>query len=608
MIAGVIHTENVPFAPFAASGSSWQDHTAFLTGSSGNAPVANEDGSLHLVFYGMICNTAALRDELGNTGHPFRSNDPGELLLRLYEEKGDSFVRELDGAFAFALWDARREKLLLGRDRAGLKPLYYFQHKNSLVFAGDLPTLRKHPDFPAEIRCQAVADFLSLQYVPTPGTVYRNVFKLPPASILRFDLANGTCVVKKYWELKFLPKQKISFTDAKMELRRRVTHAVQKRLEADASYGVFLSGGVDSGIIAAVMAQLLPGEQIPAFTIGFEDAAYDERSLARSSGEFINNLSGGKLILQEKTLHAIPFRDFCKWFKNTGEPYCDTSLLPAGALCAFAREQVTAALCGDAADELFGGYERYQAMKLAQLCNILPETFRKCFFRKLLLEHLADAGERTFSGRLRRLCRTLGEDASRQYFSILDRCPAEIRQELFGDRLKGLTDPASVFGLHLNARNIADRCMETDFHLYLASDAIPKMHYAATAAGLDVRSPFLDREVMEFAASLPASFKVHGRERKYILREAFADCLAPEIFRGRKKGFGVPVGNLLRTIWQKDVPGLLFADPLFREGWLNRNGVEKLWQEHLDGKRDHTYILCSILALSLFLESDRKGS
>ncbi len=568
--------------------------------------MTNEDGFLSLAFAGEIYNGHVLREALKKSGHVFRTGSDAEILLHLYEDKGESFVRELDGRFAFALWDGSRRKLLLGRDRAGEEPLYYFIRKNTLVFGGELAALRKHPDFPAEWSNQAVAAFLSLQYVPSPRTVYREVFKLPPASILRFCPETGGMSIEKYWDLRFAPKRRISFADAKQELRHLVTEAVRKRLDGGASAGVFLSGGVDSGIIAPVMAGLLAPEKVPAFTIGFENATYDERHLARLSAEHINQFSGGVLDLQEKTLPPIPFRDFCKWFGNSGDLYCDTSLLPAGALCAFAREQVEMTLCGDAADELFGGYERYQVMKLARICHFLPEQLRKWLFSVVLHRCFPDAGERTFSGRVRRLCRVMGEPAARQYFSILDRCPASISEGLFGERLTGLNDPADFFVMRHSARDAAERCMETDFHLYLEGDTLPKMRRAACGASLNVRSPFLDRDVMEFAASLPPEFKVCRQKRKYILREAFADVLAPEVMAGRKRGFGVPVGEFLRTVWQKEVPEVLFTERLFHGGWVTRAGVENLWKEHLSGRYDHSYIICNLLVLSLALEKNAR--
>lgn len=625
-IAGVIHPAEMQEAIRAAEamnqaqfhrgpdgGGLWHDDVAVLAHrrlsiidlAGGAQPMSNEDGTIHLVFNGEIYNHIALRAQLKQSGHIFKTGCDTEVLLHLYEETGDFFVRELDGMFAFALWDAPRGKLLLGRDRAGKKPLHYFLRKNTLVFASEIAALRKHPDFPAELSGQAVADFLSLQYVPSPRTVYREVFKVPPGSVLRYFPETGRAAAEKYWDLSFLPKQRISFAEARGQLRYLVTQAVRKRLMSDVPFGVFLSGGVDSGIIASTMAQLRAPEITRAYSIGFEDPVYDERSLARISADFINLQTKGALQLHEKVLPEIPFRDFCRWFGNFGEPYCDTSYLPTGALCAFAREEVTMALSGDGADELFGGYERYQAMKLAKKCRLIPPPLRRWLFHGILQRCLADGGERTFSGRLRRLSRMLGEDSRRQYFRILDRCPEEAAADLFGERLKTFEDTAKVFHIRHTARAIAEKCMEIDFHLYLPGDILPKVDRASMASSLEVRCPFLDRDVVEFAATLPSAFKMRHDERKFILREAFADALAPEVFSGRKRGFGVPVSRFLRTTWAGEVPDVLFAERLFRGGWVTRRGVEKLWEDHLAGRGDHSYLICSLLVLSLFLEKER---
>ena len=590
-------------------GGVWHDGNAVLAHrrlaiidlAGGAQPMANEDGTLHLVFNGEIYNHAALRERLEQAGHVFRTACDTEVLLHLYEETGDMFVRELDGMFAFALWDAPRRKLLLGRDRAGQKPLHYFVQGKTLVFASELAALKHHPDFPAELDPRAAADFLSLQYVPSPRTVYTGVHKLSPASILRFFPDTGVLETEKYWDLNFLPKRDIPFADAKAELRRLVTEAVRKRLMSDVPFGVFLSGGVDSGVIAAVMTRLRAPEKTRAFTIGVADPRYDERDSARRTAAWINARTGGALEHCEKVVPESSFADFRDLFSRIGEPYADASLLPTAMLSRFARESVTMALSGDAADELFAGYDRYAAIRIAGLVRALPDKFRAGFFRRLR-SMFPDANERTAAGRLRRLCGMLAEPEARQYFAMLDRCPPELRRKLFGERLRDAPDSAGIFAVPLSAKDRVEQCMETDFHVYLENDTLPKMDRASMSASLEVRDPFLDREVVEFAASLPVSYKLHGGERKYILREAFADDLDPAISTGRKRGFGMPVGAWLRGAWRDPARETLFSGPLFADGWIVREAAEKLWEEHQAGVRDRTYILFDLLALSLFLE------
>ena len=621
-IAGAVKPRSMPEAVAAAEilnwaqfhrgpdgGGVWHDGLAVLAHrrlaiidlAGGAQPMANEDGTIHLVFNGEIYNHAALRNDLQTAGHVFRSACDTEVLLHLYEQKGDRFVDGLDGMFAFALWDAPQRKLLLGRDRAGQKPLHYFLRDGMLVFASELWALRQHPDFPAELDPEAVADFLSLQYVPSPRTVYAGVRKLAPASILRFFPDSGKLETERYWHPEFQPKRAIPFADAKAELRRLVTAAVRKRLMSDVPFGVFLSGGIDSAVIAGVMTKLRAPERTRAFTIGVADPRYDERDLARRTAAWINERTGGALDHCEKVVPDGSFEDFQTLFSAFGEPYADASLLPTAMLSRFARASVTMALSGDAADELFAGYDRYVAMRIARRADFLPGALRSAFFRRLR-SMIPDPGERTAAGRFRRLCGMLAEPADRRYFAMLDRCPAELRRELFGERLRDMPDAARIFDLPLTAKEAAERCMELDFHLYLENDTLPKMDRASMSASLEVRDPFLDRAVVEFASALPMSYKLHGHTRKRILREAFADELDPVVAAGRKRGFGMPVGAWLRGAWRDPARETLFAGRLFADGWIAHPAAERLWREHQSGTRDHTYILFELLVLSLFFE------
>jgi len=566
--------------------------------AGGHQPMTNEDGSHHLVFNGEIYNHAFLRKELQQKGHIFQCRCDTEVLLHLYEEEEESFVRKLDGMFAFALWDAPRKKLILGRDRAGQKPLYYFVKDRMLVFASELGALRLHPDFPAEPDPEAVSDYLSLQYVPGDRTVYKGVRKLVPGSVMTFFPDTGernSCI---YWQTDFRIKTSLDFRDAAEELRHLVTEAVRKRLMSDVPFGVFLSGGVDSAVIAAVMTRLRMPQETMAFTMGFGDPLYDERSAAKISASWISGRTGGALKQFERNVPACSFEELTGLLKHFGEPYADASFLPTAILSRFAREKIIMALSGDGADELFAGYERYLAMRLVRMTGFLPESVRQIFF-PMLEARIPDAGERTRTGRLRRLCRMLREPRDRQYFSILDRFPAELRNRLAGERLKNTADPARNFNFRHTAKDLAEQCMETDFRQYLEGDILPKMDRMSMAASLEVRNPFLDTEVVEFASSLPLEFKLCGTCRKHILTEAFRDDLAPEIRTGKKRGFGIPLGSWLCGPWKEPAAAVLFDGPLVRSGWVRRDGLEEVWQEHQQGIRDHRYILFNLTALGL---------
>ncbi len=574
---------------------------AIIDLAGGAQPMTNEDGTLHLVFNGEIYNHLELRAWLEAAGHRFRTGSDTEVILHLYEECGAEAPAALCGMFAFALWDSRKRVLLLGRDRAGQKPLVYFRKGRILVFASEINALRKHPDFPDEWDAAAVHDFLSLQYVPSPGCIYREVQKLPPAHTLLFDADSGQARLDCYWQVNLADKSDWSFAAAVQRLRELLTEAVRKRLMAEVPSGAFLSGGLDSAIIATLMTRLRQPERTAAFTIGFADRAYDERSGARLAANHINLLTGNSLDHREKVVDPGDFDLLRKIVPCYGEPFADASMLPTALLSAFAREQVTVILSGDGADEIFAGYERYLAMRFASRFNHLPEAVRRLLFR-LPARFLPDAGERTFFGRLRRLMMMLGASENGQYFSLLDRCPPALRARIAGERLRQADAETARLFCTRTAPDAVAQCMEIDFHTYLPGDILPKVDIASMASSLEVRNPFLDHEVIEFAATLPPEFKLHGRSRKHLLKHAFADLLPPETVAARKRGFGIPLAAWLRGRWQEPARTALWESPLPGSGWIDPRGMQELWEEHQQGRRDHSYLLWSLLVLALFME------
>lgn len=584
----------------------WQDERALLGHrrlsiidlAGGRQPMAAENAVI--VFNGEIYNHRQLRGELEQRGHTFRSASDTEVVLHCYLEYGERLVEKLQGMFALGLWDPVRRRLLLVRDRVGQKPLFYFRHGDELVFASEIAALRQHPEFPDELDPGAISDFLSLQYIPPHRCAYAQVKKLPPGSILTFDADSGESVICPYWRVDFSVKNTaITFDQAAEETRRLVTEAVRKRLMADVPSGVFLSGGLDSAIISGLAAQLRRPERTAAFTVTFAEKAYDEQAAAELSGSFIARQTGGALECFQRRVGLADFELLKKLLVRCGEPFADASILPTYLLAEFAREKITMALSGDGADEVFGGYERYAAMDLARFLR-LP---RPCF--ALLANCFPDRGERTRSGRLRRFLKMLDESSLRRYFALLDRCPPELKLRLFGEQLEEAVFFDSAAALELPAPTAADRierCLENDLERYLPGDILPKVDTASMAASLEVRNPFLDHELIEFAATLPRHFKLCGRSRKHVLKAAFADAVPPEIRHGRKRGFGVPVGDYLRRQWNAPARELLFDGKLIAESWIAERPLNRLWALHCAGKRDYSYLLFNLVALSLFLD------
>lgn len=571
---------------------------------TGDQPLYSEDKTVVLVINGEIYNYRELRRELEEKGHRFATASDSEVLIHLYEESGASFVSRLDGMFAFALYDSRKKRLFLGRDPMGKKPLYYFMRGGELVFASELGALRYHPDFPSEMDRDALADYFSLLYVPQPGTVYKDVFHLPPAHLMEFDCLAGSGRFFPYWRADFSKKLSGSREELGAELRRLVFKAVEKRLIADVPTGVFLSGGIDSNITAAVAAELLGEKGCTACTVGFSEHLYDERALARSGAAFISKRSGGGLRHRVKEVTPGDFSLVEELTAHCGQPYADSSILPTALLSAFAREEITVALSGDGADELFGGYERYLAMAMAEKFSSVPALLRRTALTCLSL--LPEGGERSFSGRLRRFLRISCVPEEERYFAILDRCTEKMRAKLFTPEFyRSLSATgAERFCRH---RGVLTTCCrkesysETDIRTYLPGDILPKADISSMASALEVRSPFLDRDVVNFAAALPWEMKLRNKERKSLLKYAFRDMLAPEILNAPKKGFGVPVASLLRSVWRSQAEELLFEGALRKNDILRRDSLEELWGQHCSGRRDHSYTLWSIIIFALFL-------
>ena len=573
---------------------------------NGNQPFKNEDGSVIAVFNGEIYNFRRLRDELTARGHTFRSATDTEVIVHLYEELGGECVRLLEGMFAFAVYNAKTRRLLLARDRLGQKPLLYFMTNGMLVFASEFPALKCHPEMPTELDVNAVSDYLSFQYVPGPGTIYRNVHKLAPGHQLEFRLNEGTTSIRSYWRLDHSLKLTESFDEAARTLRGLVEKSVERRLMADVPVGTFLSGGVDSTIITAVAAAKRLPEKTNAYTIGFNDRRYDERSFAARAAEAINRRTGGGLIHRERVVEPGDFSLLEKLCARCGEPYADASILPTARLSEFAASEIKVALSGDGADEVFCGYERYLAYRWASRFSLLPGFLQRPLL-KAVGAFCPDGGERSFSGRLRRFLRIMGTAPDQRYFTLLNRCGTPLKESLFGEKLRAAANrnSAELFDTlrwELTSANRIERLSELDLHTYLPGDILAKVDIASMAFSLEVRSPFLDREVVEFAARLPLSYKLRGAKRKRILCEAFKDVLPREISGRAKKGFGVPVAAYLRGEWRGAAEQALFDGRLCNGEYFRRDTVEKLWKEHLSGRRDRSYLLWSLLIFSLFLE------
>lgn len=584
---------------------------AIIDPASGHQPVTNEDGSLWIVFNGEIYNFIELKESLVSQGHMFKTNCDTEVLVHLYEQYGTKCLDRLNGMFAFAIYNKKNGELFLARDRLGQKPLVYFKTSKCFVFASELNALKQHPEMPTELDLQSIHDYLTLQYVPLPKTIFKGVCKLPPAHFMKINIQKQSCQLDRYWALDYQHKTVMDFDDAKSQLRELLQDAVKKRMISDVPLGAFLSGGIDSTLVVSLMAQIsdLP---VKAYTIGFHEENYDERKFAATVVSYLNKKNNASVEHCEQLVDPADFSVVEKLIYHYGEPFCDASMLPTFLLSKFTREHVTVAISGDGADELFAGYYRYLVMKFSRIVDVLPLSVRKMLGKNLLKYMPSSIEERTLIGKLQRLVKMSTSSRNERYLSIVNRCDEALKKNLYGQRFNNFTPHETqsfinAFYSITTAESTVEKIMETDIYSYLPGDILTKVDIASMATSLEVRSAFMDHRLAEFAASLPLSFKQHNTTRKYILKEAFKDIIPNEIFSRKKLGFGVPIASWFRKKWDQPLRDNLLNGICVNEGYFNKKTIETLVKDHQSMKADWSYALWAILIFELFLKQLKSG-
>jgi asparagine synthase (glutamine-hydrolysing) len=567
----------------------------------GHQPMTNEDGTLWLVFNGEIYNFRDLRNQLFPRGHIFRTRTDTEVILHLYEEHGERVVDHLRGMFAFALWDERREQLLLARDRLGKKPLVYHDDGSRVAFASELQALLETPGIPRAVSPQALDLYLTYQYVPAPLAIFDGIRKLPPAHYLVAS-PQGTRI-ERYWEPPTATAEAADAARCAEELREQLSEAVRMRLISDVPLGAFLSGGIDSSIVVGLMARHTK-EPVRTFSIGFGEPKYDELAYARLAAERFKT-QHREFTVTPSAIELLP-----KLVRHYGEPFADSSAIPTYYLSERTREHVTVALSGDGGDEGFGGYERYAAMALGALFDGLPRPAKWATKKAagLLVKGFSTAQPKTRGRRLRRFVEGLSRPRVERYVEWIAYFKRADKAELYTD------DFASRLGEHDATHYLAaefqkvaelDAAAATarvDAVTYLPNDILTKVDIASMANSLEVRSPFLDQEVMTFALSLPTALKMGrlGTSPKRLLRRAFADLLPPAIRRRGKMGFGVPIAAWLRRDLRDYIHGILLSPECLCRGYFREETLRRLLAEHTESKADHADRLWALLNLELW--------
>ncbi|MDX2029382.1 MAG: asparagine synthase (glutamine-hydrolyzing) [Blastocatellia bacterium] len=564
--------------------------------AGGRQPIFNEDGDIAIVFNGEIYNYKELAQLVESRNHRLRTLTDTETIIHLYEEYGEGCVSMLRGMFAFAIWDGRQNRMLLARDRVGKKPLYYSDYGGRFVFGSELKAVIEHDAVPRTIDERAMADYFSFQYIPSPKTIYRHVRKLRPGHLLMVTPSGVTD--REYWDIDFSQTEERDEAFWCSSLLDALYESVDLRLMSEVPLGAFLSSGVDSSAIVAMMGRITERRVVTA-SVGFTEEKYSELTEAREFAELQDTDHHERII----TPDAIGVTEKLAW--HFDEPFADSSAIPTYYAAQTARKFVKVALSGDGGDENFVGYRRYAFDAFEnRVRDIAPSSLRRPLFSTLAAVYpKADWLPQPL--RAKSTFRNLSLDPAAAYYNSVYGATANERDELLTHdvqrQLNGY-DPFDVFLDHYRRPRTDDpvaRAQYVDIKTYLADDILTKVDRASMAVSLEVRCPLLDHRFMSLAARIPSRFKLRGREGKYIFRRAMRMVLPPQVLSRRKKGFVVPLTEWLRGDMQEYAHHVLF-DRAASDGLLNQAVVERLWKQHQSGLRDNARPLWTILMFRLW--------
>lgn len=575
--------------------------------AGGAQPLFNEDDSVVVVYNGEIYNFQELSEELAARGHRFRTHCDTEAIVHAWEEWGEACVERFRGMFAFALWDRKRETLFLARDRLGIKPLYYATLADGTVlFGSELKSLLLHPELRREIDPRAVEDYFAYGYVPDPRTIYQGVCKLEPAHLMVWRRGVAEPRPREYWKLEFEDNAETDEITVQEELIERLRDAVSCRMIAEVPLGAFLSGGVDSSGVVAMMAGL-SDDPVNTCSISFGDPAYDESSHAAMMAE------------RYRTNHSVERVDpdafdlLDRLATLYDEPYADSSAMPTYRVCEMARRHVTVALSGDGGDEVFAGYRRYRWHAYEEMVRRrLPQAIRGPVFGLMgRLYPKMDWGPRIL--RAKSTLQAVARDSIGGYFHTVSLVYDEIRDNLYSDgfrrSLQGY-NAIEVLGRHMRAAPTEDpltRIQYADMKTYLPGDILTKVDRASMAHSLEVRVPLLDHPFVEWSAKIPSRHKLRGREGKYIFKKALEPFVPADVMYRPKMGFAVPISGWFRGALRDRVRAAVTGPTLAETGMFDPRYLVRLVDEHQSGAREHSGILWSLLMFDSFLRQVHSG-
>ena len=579
-------------------------HLSIIDPDGDHQPLTNEDHSIWVAHDGKVYNFPSLRKELQARGHSFSTKTDTEVIVHGYEEWGEDFIQKLRGMFAFALWDGRQNRLLLGRDRIGIKPLYYtLLPDKTLIFGSELKAIVAHPQVKRELELQALDFYLTLEYIPSPLSIFKDIFKLQPGCLLIYK--DGHVQVKKYWNLESLSSERassLSVDSLRDKLYSLLKESIKLRLTSDVPLGAFLSGGIDSSSIVGLTKEL-GVSPIKTFSIGFEEASYNELKHARRIVQKFNT-DHQEFILQPKTLELTE-----KLIRHLDEPLGDFSIFPTYLVSKMARSQIKVILSGDGGDELFGGYEHYQAQKLSQrpiaslfgrvlqpfVKKIPPAPQKKGIWNKL--RRYSQGFEHNPQLRHLRWMLFLSSDDKKSLYSD------DLVQDLEGIKDPHEREPIRTLFLHLQNLDEINGELFLDFKTYLPDDILFKVDRMSMATSLETRVPLLDHKLVEFAFSLPGPLKLKGLTTKWIFKKTMEQRLPrPNIYRS-KEGFSIPIKQWLRRELKELMLEYLSEKRIKNEGLFRFSPIKKMLDAHLQGKENYSHQLWALVVFEIWKES-----
>ena len=567
----------------------------------GRQPLSNEDESVWITFNGEVYNFLELRPDLESRGHRFRTHSDTEAIVHLYEELGARVPEKLRGMFAFAIWNTRDRSLLIARDRAGKKPVYWFEDAEGIYFASEIKALLTLPNCPREIDPESIDLYLTYQSIPGTKTIFNGVHRLPPAS--RLVWTGESAKIETYWQADWVRKTDLSYDDAKIRLRELIVDATKARLISDVPLGAFLSGGVDSSAVVSAMAEV-SSAPVKTFSIGFPNRDFNETQYARMVAEKFGT-QHEEFIVEPDAMEILP-----KLVWHYDQPYADSSALPTYYVSRMTRQRVTVALNGDGGDEYFGGYERYRALLMHGLYSSLTTSGIRSLTEKATSWLPEGVQNRSLARKIRRFARASQCTPDKFNLSIFAYFDAEARQQMYSDEFRARlgNHSADDYLLRLmtdgwdNPRkaDLVDRVLRSDTLMYLPDTLLVKVDVASMAVSLETRSPLLDTSIMEFAASLPRTWKVGAFSSKKILKEAHHGILPYEILYRRKMGFSVPLSHWFQGELHGYIREILLDSGSLARGYFKREVIERLIDDHKAGRRNNAFRLWALLMLELW--------